>query len=64
MNSMTIKLNQNNAFSKEISKLEYQVFQTIKWTFFFLTPLISLLKNAVRFYVESNINAFRNNHLS
>ena len=61
---MAIKLNQTNSFNREISDLEYQVFQTLKWTFFFLTPLFSLVKNALRFFIESFTNVLRNNHLS
>lgn len=61
---MTIKLNQPNSFINKINELEYQVFQTLKWTFFFLIPLFSILKNVMCFFIESFTNIFRNNHLS
>ena len=61
---MSIKFNPINSFSDEVSEIEYQVFQTLKWTFYFLTPLFSLLKNAVLFYLHFFINVFRSNDLT
>ena len=61
---MSIKFNPINSFSDEVSEIEYQVFQTLKWTFYFVTLLFTLLKNAVRFYFYFFINVFRSNDLT
>ena len=61
---MAINLNPIHSFNDEVSEIEYQVFQTLKWTFYFLTPILSMFKNVVQFYFDTYFKTLTNNDLS
>lgn len=57
---MALKLNPTDSFRKEFAEFENQVFQSLKWTFYFVKPLLMQVKNAARFYAECLSDIFRN----